>query len=279
MPEVAEQTLLVTGSTDGLGRQVAARLVERSATVLVHGRDPARVEQVRAEIGAERGYVADLASLAESRRLAEEVGREHERLDVLVNNAGILGTPSGERELSDDGYELHFAVNYLAGFVLTLELLPLLIRSAPARVVNVSSGAQRPIDFDDVMLERGYDHMRAYSQSKLAQVMFTFELAERLRREGQDGVAVTALHPASLMDTKMVRSSYGTAWTSVEEGGAATLRLVVDAPPEEIDGRYFEGRREAAANRQAYDERARRRLWELSEELTALPARGHRPAH
>ena len=276
---LAEQTLLVTGSTDGLGRQVAARLVERGATVLIHGRHPDRVEQVRAEIGAERGYVADLASLEQTRRLAGEVGRDHERLPVLVNNAGILGTPSGERELSKDGYELHFAVNYLAGFVLTLALLPLLIRSAPSRVVNVSSGAQRPIDFDDVMLEHRYDHTRAYSQSKLAQVMFTFELAERLQRDGQDGLAVAALHPASLMDTKMVRRSYGTAWTSVEEGGAATLRLVADAPPEEIDGRYFEGRREAAANRQAYDERARRRLWELSEELSGLPARGHRPAH
>jgi NAD(P)-dependent dehydrogenase (short-subunit alcohol dehydrogenase family) len=279
MPEVPDQTMLVTGSTDGLGRHVAARLVERGATVLIHGRNPDRVEQVRDEIGAERGYVADLASLAETRRLAEEIGRDQERLQVLVNNAGILGTPSGERELSADGYELHFAVNYLAGFVLTLELLPLLIRSAPARVVNVSSGAQRPIDFDDVMLERGYDHMRAYSQSKLAQVMFTFELAARLGREGREHVAATALHPASLMDTKMVRSSWGRAWTSVEQGGAATLRLVVDARPEEIDGRYFEGRREAAANPQAYDEQARRRLWELSEELTGLAARSHRPAH
>jgi NAD(P)-dependent dehydrogenase (short-subunit alcohol dehydrogenase family) len=174
---------------------------------------------------------------------------------VLVNNAGV----AGERGHSADGFELTFAVNYLAHFVLTLDLLPIV----RGRIVNVASGAQAPIDFDDPMPEgRRWDGMRAYSQSKLAQVMFTFELAERL---GPGGPAVNALHPASLMDTKMVRRSFGRALTSVDKGAQPTLRLIVDA--EGVTGRYFEGTREAGAHPQAYDAEARRQLWELSERL------------
>ena len=148
--------------------------------------------------------------------------------------------------------------------MLTLELLPIVRR----RVVNVASAAQSPIDFDDPMLERWWDGFRAYAQSKLAQVMFTFELAERL---GPRGPAVNALHPASLMDTKMVRDMFGRARTSVDEGALATLRLIVDA--EGVTGRYFEGTREAGAHRKAYDRKARRRLWELSERLAPGAAR------
>jgi NAD(P)-dependent dehydrogenase (short-subunit alcohol dehydrogenase family) len=256
--ETSYMKVLVTGSTDGLGRRVAELLVE---TVLVHGRDPAKVEDAVRAIGAAGGYVADLSSLDRVRRLADDVSRDHDRLDVLVNNAGVVAP---ERRQSADGHELTFAVNHLAHFLLTLELLPLLDRSAPARIVNVSSVGQQAIDFDDVMLERGYDAFRAYSQSKLAQVMFTFELAERL---GDGGVTVDALHPATLMDTKMVRQSLGRAMTSVDEGAEAVLRLTYD---DGGSGRYFDGMREAAAHRQAYDAKARRRLWTLSEELTGL---------
>src|SRR5690606_30926620 len=145
------------GSTGGLGREVALRLAAGGAHVIVHGRDAERGRQVveeieRGGVGSARFYAADLGSFAEVRRLAEEIRRDYDRLDVLVNNAGIWLT-QGERQLSADGHELHFQVNYLSGFLLTRELLPLLRRSAPARIVNVASGAQRPIDFDDVMLE------------------------------------------------------------------------------------------------------------------------------
>jgi NAD(P)-dependent dehydrogenase (short-subunit alcohol dehydrogenase family) len=257
-----DRTILITGSTDGLGRGVARRLAEQGTTLLVHGRDPDRAEKVAREIGDEtKWFVADLSSLEEVRRLAGEVGSEVQRLDVLVNNAGIFGQ---QRRESADGHELTFAVNYLSHFLLTCLLLPLLERSAPAHVVNVASVGQAPIDFDDVMLERGYDAFRAYSQSKLAQVMFTFELAERL---GDGGVTVDALHPATLMETKMVRQSLGRAMTSVDEGAEAVLRLIYDHGG---SGRYFDGMREAAAHRQAYDSKARRRLWTLSEELTGL---------
>jgi NAD(P)-dependent dehydrogenase (short-subunit alcohol dehydrogenase family) len=270
-----DPTVLVTGATDGLGRRVAGELAGAGATVLVHGRDRGRLqrtlEEIRDATGNERlrSYLADFSSLDEVRRLAEAVEGEEPRLDVLVNNAGIGAGARGDREraLSLDGFELRFQVNYLAGFLLTRLLLPLLRRSAPARIVNVASAGQSPLDFDDLMLERRYDGRRAYGQSKLAQVMFTFELAERL---DPAEVTVNVLHPASLMNTKMVFESFGSAMTTVEEGAEATLRLALSPELDRVTGRYFDGLREALANAQAYDPDARRQLWQRSEELTSL---------
>jgi NAD(P)-dependent dehydrogenase (short-subunit alcohol dehydrogenase family) len=273
---VAEQRILVTGSTDGLGKALARELADRGAAVLLHGRSEARLEdslrQIREASGDERAraYRADFSSLAEVRRLAGEVEHDHQRLDVLVNNAGIGGgRPGSRREESADGHELRFAVNYLAPFLLTRLLLRLLRRSAPARIVNVASAGQAPLDFRDPMLERGYDGMRAYSQSKLAQIMFTFELAERLDDDGVD-VTVNALHPASLMNTKMVYESFGYTTSRVEEGLEATLQLAVSPELDGASGRYFDGLREARAHQQAYDPDARRRLWRMSEELSGI---------
>ncbi len=267
MRDAVEATILVTGATDGLGRRAAQELAAKGATVLLHGRNPERLEatleEVRSQTGSEKlgSYLADLSSLGEVRGLAERILSEHDRLDVLVNNAGII---SREREESGDGHELTFAVNHLSHFLLTGLLVPLLRESAPARVVNVASAGQSPIDFDDPMLERGYDAMKAYSQSKLAQVMFTFELAERLQ---DTGVAANALHPASLMDTKMVHDTFGYTMSTVEQGAEAVVRLAASPEVEGATGRYFDGTREARANRQAYDVEARRRLWAFSEEL------------
>jgi NAD(P)-dependent dehydrogenase (short-subunit alcohol dehydrogenase family) len=230
--------------------------------VLAHGRSEAKL----ADVPAADRFLADLSSLAEVRRLAAEVRERADRLDVLVNNAGIV---EPERRLSADGHELTFAVNYLAGFLLTLELLPLLRASAPARVVNVASIGQAPIDFADPMLEHGYEPMRAYSQSKLAQISFTLELAERVPA---DELTVNALHPATLMDTQMVRSAFGRSMSTVREGADATLRLIADPELDGVSGRYFDGTREARANAQAYDADARARLWELSEQLTGASA-------
>jgi NAD(P)-dependent dehydrogenase (short-subunit alcohol dehydrogenase family) len=258
--------VLVTGSTDGLGREVARRLAADGAHVIVHGRNRDRGEALVAEIagdgGSARFLAADLASLDEVRRLAETVSAEYDRLDLLVNNAGIW-LRDGERRLSADGHELSFAVNYLSGYLLTRMLLPLLRQSAPARIVNVASAAQTPIDFDDVMLERGYGGGRAYGQSKLAQILFTVDLAEELA--GTD-ITVVALHPATLMDTPMVRGAGVTPRTTVAEGLAAVLHAAT-APGVE-SGQYFNGMRPARAHAQAYDAEARRRLRELTERLT-----------
>jgi len=274
MRPVDEQAILVTGATDGLGRALAREVASCGATVLVHGRSQARLDDTVREIREATGndrlrpYRADLASLEQVRRLGREVGAE-QRLDVLVNNAGIAG--GGDRQESADGHELRFAVNYLAPFLLTRLLLPLLRRSAPARIVNVASVGQVPIDFDDVMLERGWEGLRAYRQSKLAQIMFTFELAKRLRAAGETGVTVNALHPATLMNTKMATESFGYTMSTVEEGVAATLRLAVAPEVDGVTGRYFDGLRESRANAQAYDPEACRRLWRLSEQLTDTP--------
>jgi NAD(P)-dependent dehydrogenase (short-subunit alcohol dehydrogenase family) len=267
MRDAAGKTVLVTGATDGLGRHVARELAAEGATVLLHGRSRERLEAVLEDVRTQAGgvearsYLADLSSLAAVRGLAESILADEGRLDVLVNNAGIA---SRERRVSEDGVELTFAVNYLSHFLLTGLLMPLLRHSAPARIVNVSSVGQNPIDFSDPMLEREYDVMRAYSQSKLAQIMFTFEVAERERNAG---VSVNALHPASLMDTKMVHESFGYTMSTVEEGAEAVIRLAVSPEVDGVTGAYFDGTSEARADRQAYDPQARERLWTLSEQL------------
>jgi NAD(P)-dependent dehydrogenase (short-subunit alcohol dehydrogenase family) len=239
--------------------------------MLVHGRDAERGARVVAEIEAAGGtasfLAADLSSLEEVRRLAGAVQATVGRLDILINNAGI-GT-AGPRQTSAEGFELRFTVNYLAGFLLTLLLLPLIKNSAPARIVNVSSAGQQPIDFDDAMLTRGYSGARAYCQSKLAQIMFTIDLAAAL--EGS-GVTVTCLHPATYMDTSMVRRAGVTPLSTVEEGARAILNLATSPAVAGQTGLYFNGLREARAHAQAYDADARRRLQALSLELTGLCA-------
>ena len=270
MTPIEQQTILITGATDGHGKGLAVELVQRGATVLVHGRDAGRIERTLDELravgpGAKlRGYRADLASLAEVRALAAEVLAPEPRLDGLVNNAGI-GTrvPEGDRLTSRDGHELRFAVNYLATFLLTRLLLPRLRASAPARIVHVSSAGQQAIDFDDVMLERGYSGVRAYCQSKLAQILFSIDLAEEL---AGTGVTSNALHPATYMPTKIVASPI----SALEDGVQATLRLVADPALDGVSGRYFDMTRERRADPQAYDAQARRTLRALSERLTGL---------
>jgi len=267
---VKGKTTLVTGSTDGVGRYVAERLAIDGARVIVHGRDRARGEAVVERIadgGGEALFLeADLASLAEVRRLADAVRATCDGLDALVNNAGI-GAAGGKRETSADGLELRFAVNYLAGFLLTRLLLPLIEKRAPSRIVNVASAGQQRIDFDDVMLTHDYSGGRAYRQSKLAQILFTIDLAEELKGRG---VTVNALHPATFMDTTMVRQIGVRPISTVEEGGVAILQLVASPELEGRSGLYFTGLREERADAQAYDAAARRRLRALSFELVGV---------
>ncbi|PKU22906.1 SDR family NAD(P)-dependent oxidoreductase [Telmatospirillum siberiense] len=268
------KTILITGSTDGVGRRVAGRLAKPGITVLVHGRNQERgkslVRTIRDLGGDAAFYSADFASLDDVRRLAEDVQRDHSRLDVLINNAGIgVAGAYPRRSESRDGFELRFAVNYLAGFLLTRLLLPLLKASPAARIVNVASIGQQAIDFADVMLTRGYSGRRAYCQSKLAQIIFTFNLAEELQGSG---VTATALHPATYMDTAMVHGDGVAPASGVDEGADAILNLAVSPEMADRTGLYFDGLRPARAQPQAYDAAARARLRVLSLELTGLAA-------
>lgn len=263
------RVVLVTGSTSGLGREVARRLAASGAHVIIHGRNRERGLAVVEEIerdgrGSARFYAADFASFEQVRTFAETILRDYDRLDLLVNNAGIASVPR-ERVLSEDGHELRFQVNYLASFLLTRLLLPRIIDSAPSRIVNVSSAAQTPIDFDDVMLENDFSGGRAYAQSKLAQIMFTIDLAEEL--EGRN-VIVNALHPATYMDTNMVRAAGVQPRTTVDEGADAVMNLITS--PNLESGQYFNGLRPARADEQAYDDEARARLRTLSRQLTGV---------
>jgi NAD(P)-dependent dehydrogenase (short-subunit alcohol dehydrogenase family) len=269
------KTALITGSTDGVGRVVAKRLAAAGARVLVHGRNLERGEGLLAEIRAE-GHTdtdfleADLASLAEVRKLALAVDASEARLDILVNNAGIgSGGTTGKRAESVDGLELRFAVNYLSGFLLTHLLLPKLLASTPSRIVNVASLGQAPIDFSDVMITRGYTGTRAYSQSKLAQIMFTIDLAEELAGKG---VTVNSVHPATYMNTTMVREAGTTPISTVEDGADAIMNLVISPALEGRCGLFFDRQREVRAHGQAYDEAARAKLRALSRRFAGLDA-------
>jgi NAD(P)-dependent dehydrogenase (short-subunit alcohol dehydrogenase family) len=268
---MAGKTALVTGSTSGLGRDVAVRLGALGANVIVHGRNAERGAEVVAEInaagpGSAVFYRADLASLDQVRGLAAEIATDHDRLHLLINNAGIIANADSGRPTSADGHELTFAINYLSHFLLTRELLPLIEAGAPARIVNVASVAQSPIDFDDVMLTANYNPMQAYSQSKLAQIMFTVELAEQL---DPSRVTVNSLHPATMMDTNMVRTLGARPMATVDEGAEAVMQLATSDALAGRSGLYFNGLDEARANAQAYDEAARERLWNLSVALTS----------
>ncbi|QPF89212.1 SDR family NAD(P)-dependent oxidoreductase [Bradyrhizobium commune] len=267
------KTVLITGSTDGVGRYVASRLAAEGAQVLIHGRDAARAKTlidaiVKAGHAAPVFYRADLSSVAGTRELAAAVIRDHKRLDVFVSNAGIGSQNDGpQRQESRDGYELRFAVNYLSGFLLAHLLLPLLKAAAPSRIVNVASLGQHPIDFDDVMITKGYSGSRAYAQSKLSQIMFTIDLAAELM---DARITVNSLHPATYMNTTMVRAGGITPISTVEQGGAAILHLVEGDDVAGKSGLFFNGMNEARANPQAYDANARKRLRALSEKLTGL---------
>ncbi|MFI1936146.1 SDR family NAD(P)-dependent oxidoreductase [Streptomyces purpureus] len=267
------RTILVTGATQGLGRGLAHALAARGDTVLLHGRDRARLESAAAEVRAAapgavvRTYLADLSDLDQVAALADQVRAAEPRLDALVNNA-VAGGGSRPlvRELSAQGHELRFAVNHLAPYVLTRALLPLLTASRPARVVNVASIGQEAVDFDNVMLQRDYEGLRAYCRSKLALIMATFELAAEL--DGT-GVTVNTLHPAHLMDTEGVRAYGLTPLVGVEEGVAPTLRLITDPELIATTGRYFDRFTDVRAHDQAYDPAARRRLMDVTHGLLA----------
>jgi NAD(P)-dependent dehydrogenase (short-subunit alcohol dehydrogenase family) len=257
--------ILITGASDGLGRALAEDLAASGRhRLLLHGRNAQRLAEVAEATGGET-FQADFSSLAEVRSLAAEIAGSHGHLDVLVNNAGIgFHTDGTTRRLSKDGHELRLAVNYLAPVLLTRELLPLLRRAAPSRIVNIASVGQQPIDFDDPQHERGYTDVAAYCRSKLGLICHTYDLAHEL---AETGVTVNSLHPALYMPTAMSRRSGMEIVDTLERGVAATRRLV-DAPElAGVTGRYFEIEEESRASEEAYDPAYRRRLGELTRNL------------
>jgi NAD(P)-dependent dehydrogenase (short-subunit alcohol dehydrogenase family) len=264
------QVALITGSTSGLGEVLAYRLSALGAEVIVHGRNAeageAIVDSIRRAGGQARFYGADLGSRDQTARLAADIRRDYHRLDLFISNAGV-GPGPDRRLLSADGLELRFHVNYLAGFQLTYLLLPLLEESTPSQIVMVASRSQREIDFDNVMLEEGFQGFRAYAQSKLAQIMFTFDLAPQL--EGT-GVRINAVHPAPVMDTPMMEAAGARPRSTAEDGARSVMNVVLSE--EGWNGRYFHELEPGTARPQAYDPEARARLRVLSREWTGVGA-------
>jgi NAD(P)-dependent dehydrogenase (short-subunit alcohol dehydrogenase family) len=264
-------TVLLTGSTSGLGRHLAFELVRAGHTVVAHGRDTHRTAQLVADLdlvgGEAYAVVADLASLAEVRALGTRVAQAHPRLDVLINNAGVgSGARGAPREESADGHELRLAVNYLAPVALTRALLPVLQADTPARIVNVGSAGQAPLDFDDIEFTSGYVGTEAYRRSKFALAVHTFALAGEL---AGSGVTVNVLHPATFMDTAMVRESGIPARSTVADGAAGVLALATTDTGLTHNGAYFDGTRPSRAHPEAYDPQVRKRLAAVTELLLA----------
>jgi NAD(P)-dependent dehydrogenase (short-subunit alcohol dehydrogenase family) len=282
MKPVDELTVLITGATDGIGFGTARELARRGARLLLHGRNAARLERARGAIRDAAGnaeveiYRHDFADLDEVRGLADAIASGHDAIDVLISNAGIgTVTPGVDgREVSAQGHELRFAVNHLAPFLLQHMLRPLLEAAArdadaggASRIVNIASAGQMTIDFDDVMLTRGYSGRRAYCQSKLAMIMTTFEMAARL---DPDVLTANALHPGSMLDTKMVREGWNRVLGPVADGIEAEIFLATSTALDGVTGRYYDRLQPARALAQAYDPAARARLWALSCELTGV---------
>lgn len=272
------KVVLVTGSTQGIGLETAVGLAKSGARVVMVGRDRARSEAALADVKARSGnpdvelLLADLSSLRAVQKLAADFRAGHDRLDVLLNNAGAIHQT---RKLSPDGIEMTFAVNHLAYFLLARELLPLLEKSAPARIVNVASEAHRgmTLDFDDLESARSYSPMRVYGKSKLANILFTRELARRI-----DGTGVTAnsLHPGVVAtgfgknDPGLFRLlvKLGKPFRMTPERGARTSIWAASAPElEKVTGEYFKSSKIARPTRAAQDDAAAKRLWEISEKL------------
>lgn len=267
---VNNKTILLTGATDGIGRITAMKLAQKGAHLILHGRDKDKLDAAVKEISEKTGHkkidkvIADFSSLDETRKMAEDINDRYYELDILINNAGA---GFSDKRYSKDGYELRFAVNYLAPFLLTQMLLPLLKKSAPARIVNVSSAGQRKLNFDDIMMKNNFDPVYAYAQSKLALIMYTLELAEKLRNQD---IMVNALHPGTYLNTKMVRNAGINPMGEPETGADAEIYLALSPELDRVTGKYFNGKKETLADSQAYNAQARQRLWHLSLGLTNL---------
>jgi NAD(P)-dependent dehydrogenase (short-subunit alcohol dehydrogenase family) len=264
------QTIFITGATEGIGKLAATDLAKQhpNATILIHGRNKEKLDKSVADIKRVsnnkniEGYIADLSSMDEVRQLAKEILSKHDSIGLLINNAGAgFAAP----RYGKDKTETRFAVNYLAPFLLTNLLLPAIKKAAPSRIVNVASAGQSSIRFDDIMFEKNFDGVAAYTQSKLAIIMFTIDLAEELKA---DNVTVNSLHPGTYLDTGMVRDSGISPHGTAQSGADAELYLALSPELQDVTGKYFNVKKEAKAIAQAYDADARKKLREIGMKLT-----------
>lgn len=267
-----DKIILITGSTDGIGKATALQLAALGATVIVHGRNTERCQRACDDIRTATGnhnvdyVVADLSSQRQIRQMATDFAARYTRLDVLINNAGII---MPKRQLTEDAVETTFAVNHLAPFLLTHLLLDVLKRSVPARIINVASTVHYDgqIDFKDLQSERKYNSVAAYKNAKLAEVLFTFELAERIKGTG---VTVNALHPG-VVATKLLDVGWGwtNGWTP-EQGAALSVYLATAPEVAQINGAYFESKAAGGASPKVKDVKLRRQLWDVSAKLAGI---------
>ena len=266
------QTIFITGATDGIGKLTAIDLAKqnKNAAILIHGRNKNKLDKVIEEIKSAsnnlniEGYVADFSSMDEVRQLAKNVLSKHNTIDILINNAGAGFAAA---RYGKDGTETRLAVNYLAPFLLTHLLLPAIKKAAPSRIVNVSSAGQSSIHFNDIMLEKNFDGVTAYTQSKLALMMFTIDLAKELK---DDNVTVNALHPGTYLDTNMVNEADINPHGTAQSGADAEVYLATSPNLRNVTGKYFNVKKESKAHTQAYDANARERLHDIAVKLTGL---------
>ena len=268
---MTDKVVLITGSTDGIGRQAALELAALGATVLVHGRDAARgrnvVEEIRTATGNQKVdlFIADLSSLQQVRQLAADITNRCSALHVLINNAGVF---MNERQLTVDGLETTFAVNHLAPFLLTNLLLDLLKKSAPSRIITVSSVAHTRgnLDFDNLQAERSFGGYSSYALSKLANVLFAYELGELL---AGTGITSNCLHPG-VIGTKLLRAGFNITGANTSDGAETLIYLASSPETDGVTGKYFQEKQETPSSPITHDAALRKRLWEISAQLTGL---------
>ena len=266
-----KKIILITGATDGIGKQAAFELAEEKHKIILHGRSKNKIETTIEEIRRKITYADldsiefDLASQSAIRNGAEELISKYNRIDVLINNAG---TYQKERRLTADNIEYTFAVNHLAPFLLTYELLPLLQKSESARIINVSSMVHQSasLDFENLQGEKSYGGYSAYALSKLGNLFFTYELAERLSGKN---ITVNALHPG-VINTKLLRESFGGGGSDPQKGAETIVYLAISDEVKKVSGKYFISKEERKSSSDSLDENLRKKFWKISEELTGI---------
>jgi NAD(P)-dependent dehydrogenase (short-subunit alcohol dehydrogenase family) len=265
-----DKVILITGSTDGIGKQIAIELAGMGATILLHGRNQERVDIVKREIiritGNDRieSYVADFSSIRQVKDFVRNIDDKHDRIDVLINNAGVY---EHRRRITEDGLEMTFEVNHLASFILTLMLLDLIGKSDYKRIIIVSSMAHASrIDISNLLWEKSYSGYDAYALSKLCNILFTFELADKLKGTG---ITVNCLHPGAI-STKLLHAGWRSLGAPVSQGAVTPVFLATSSGVKDITGKFFVNKRIANPPDIANDKEVREKIWMMSEELSGV---------